>query len=189
MSATAALLVAVAAALCFRGSRRARDRVLPRAPAATDRQRSRARVPESDPLALALALDLMGACLEAGVPLPASLSAAATVADPASVEPLAAMAAALRRGGDADAWASCADEPRLAPLVRICRRVGTTGAAAGDDLRRAAAELRRSHQAERRRRSQRAAVWVVLPLGLCFLPAFLLLTVVPVVAALLPGVR
>jgi hypothetical protein len=29
----------------------------------------------------------------------------------------------------------------------------------------------------------------VLPLGLCFLPAFLLLTVPPVVVALLPGLR
>jgi len=189
VSATAALLVAIAAVLCSGGSRRARDRVLPPAPAATRRRRPRVPAPASDPLALALALDLMGACLEAGVPLPAALAAGATVTDSATAEPLAAMAAALHRGGDADAWASCADEPRLAPLVRICRRVGTTGAAAGDDLRRAAAELRRSHQAERRRRSQRAAVWVVLPLGLCFLPAFLLLTVVPVVAALLPGLR
>jgi hypothetical protein len=57
------------------------------------------------------------------------------------------------------------------------------------DLRRFAGELRRSDTAERRGRAQRAAVWVVLPLGLCFLPAFLLLTVPPVVVALLPGLR
>ena len=131
----------------------------------------------------------MAACLEAGVPLPAALTAGATVADAVTAESLTSMAAALRGGGDADAWVSGASEPRLAAVVRICRRVGTTGAAAGDDLRRAAAEMRRSHQADRRRRSQRAAVWVVMPLGLCFLPAFLLLTVVPVVAALLPGLR
>ena len=129
----------------------------------------------------------MAACLEAGVPLPGALAAAATVAGAGHATALASAAAALRRGGDEHAWSHCDAHPRLAPVVRICRRVGVTGAAAAEDLRRLAMEIRRAHQADRRRRAQRAAVWVVLPLGLCFLPAFLLLTVVPVVAALLPG--
>jgi len=36
-------------------------------------------------------------------------------------------------------------------------------------------------QVRRRRRLERAGVWLVLPLGLCFLPAFALVAVVPVV--------
>ena len=36
--------------------------------------------------------------------------------------------------------------------------------------------------------STRAGVWVLAPLGLCFLPAFLLAGVVPVVIAVLHGV-
>jgi pilus assembly protein TadC len=34
-------------------------------------------------------------------------------------------------------------------------------------------------------RVARASVWVVLPLGLCFLPAFVLVGVVPIVMGLL----
>jgi len=131
----------------------------------------------------------MAACLEAGVPLPAALDAASTVADAAAAEAFASTAAALRRGGDAAAWAMCAADPRLAPVVRICRRSATSGAAVAEELRRLAGELRRTDQAQRRRRAQRASVWVVLPLGLCFLPAFLLLTVVPIVVALLPALH
>jgi hypothetical protein len=131
----------------------------------------------------------VAACVEAGLPLPTALTAASSVAGPATAAALTSTASALRRGGEEQAWAASETDPRLAPFVRICRRVGTTGAAVADDLRRLASELRRAHQADRRRRAQRAAVWVVLPLGLCFLPAFLLLTVVPVVAALLPGLR
>lgn len=187
MTALGALFAALAVGLWCARPARASDRVRPQAPAGVRRRPVRRGATSADPIALALAVDLTAACLEAGVPLPAALAAGASVADPVTAQPLASMATALRRGGDAEAWAGCEGEPRLAPIARICRRVSTTGAAAGDDLRRLAAELRRAHQAERRRRSQRAAVWVVLPLGLCFLPAFLLLTVLPVVTALLPG--
>jgi len=192
----AALLVTIAVGL-WRGSpARARDRLatsqshgaVPSRRAAFGRRTGELRRP-GDPTALALAIELMAACLEAGVPLPAALDAAATVADAAAAEAFASTAAALRRGGDAAAWASCAADPRLAAVVRICRRSATSGAAVAEELRRLAGELRRTNQAQRRRRAQRASVWVVLPLGLCFLPAFLLLTVVPIVVALLPTLR
>lgn len=192
MSALAALLAAVGVALWSGRPVRARDRLLVQRPPATARRRWRprtARAVPGDSLAVALAVDLMAACLEAGVPLPAALSAGSAVADSGAAAALEATATALRRGGGDGAWAACDLDPRLTAVVRICRRIGTTGAAVAEDLRRAAAEMRRADQAERRRQAQRAAVWVVLPLGLCFLPAFLLLTVVPVVASLLPGLR
>jgi pilus assembly protein TadC len=191
----AALLVAVCVGLWRGRPARAQDRLRPgasdAAPAAGPPRSRRWRrdAAAEDSIALALAVDITAACLEAGVPLPSALSAGSTVATGPTNAALAATATALRRGGGAGAWASCAADPRLAGVVRICQRVGTTGAAVADDLRRFAAELRRAHQAQRRRRAQRAAVWVVLPLGLCFLPAFLLLTVVPVVVALLPALR
>jgi pilus assembly protein TadC len=201
IAALAALLAALGIGLWSGQPARAGDRLrsvgpgLTRAapsPARTRslrRWRARGDSAAANSTALALAVDLMSACLEAGVPLPAALAAAATVAGDPAADALAATASALRRGADGAAWAGCEGNPQLAGVVRICRRVGTTGAAVADDLRRLAAELRRAHQADRRRRAQRAAVWVVLPLGLCFLPAFLLLTVVPVVVALLPGLH
>jgi tight adherence protein B len=36
---------------------------------------------------------------------------------------------------------------------------------------------------------RRASVWLVVPLGLCFLPAFVLLAVVPLVIGLVPALR
>jgi hypothetical protein len=193
MTGLAALLAAASVGLWRGGSARARGRLLPVAPPARPGRRAgrrdrrdRAR---DDPLTLALAVELVAACVEAGLPLPAALSAGSTVAAPTTAAALASTASALARGGTDQAWAACESHARLAPVVRICRRVGTTGAAVAGDLRRFAGELRRSDTAERRGRAQRAAVWVVLPLGLCFLPAFLLLTVPPVVVALLPGLR
>jgi pilus assembly protein TadC len=189
-----AALLAAAAVCVWSGPRaRARDRLGGRTRSGSRvgryvRER-RARAVPGEAESTALAVDLIAACLEAGVALPAALAAGSAAAGGSTGNALGRAAAALRRGGDAAAWAGCATDPRLAGVVRICRRVGTTGAAAADELRRLAAEQRRAHQANRRRRAHRAAVWVVLPLGLCFLPAFLLLSVVPVVAALLPAVR
>jgi pilus assembly protein TadC len=193
MTALCALLVV--AAVLTGAARRPASAAGRLRPGAVARVRARARrgaaaAPAGDdPITLALAIDLLAACLEAGVPMPAALAAASTVADPATADALVSTAVALGRGAEAQGWSACEARTGLAPVVRICRRVGVTGATAADDLRRFATERRRGHQAERRRRAQRASVWVVLPLGFCFLPAFLLLTVAPVVAALVPGLR
>ena len=193
MTGLAALLAAVAVGLWRGRPARARDRLSAAHTAGVAPSRRRRRSGDelgpADPIALALAVDLIAACLDAGVPLPAALDAGSMVAGEATAGALASMAAALRRGAAAGAWPLGEGDQRLAAVVRICARVATTGASVAEDLRRLAAQLRRAHQSERRQRAQRASVWVVLPLGLCFLPAFLLLTVVPVVVALLPALR
>jgi tight adherence protein B len=51
----------------------------------------------------------------------------------------------------------------------------------------AAAEERRRRADRRRLAAARLGVQVLLPTGLCLLPAFVLLTVVPMVLALLGG--
>lgn len=75
----------------------------------------------------------------------------------------------------------------LAPwsaLIRALRMADAAGIPPAGPLRRAAADLRarRLHRLEVA--TGRLRVQVVLPLGLCFLPAFVLTTVVPVVLAL-----
>ena len=50
-----------------------------------------------------------------------------------------------------------------------------------------AGDLRQARHDRAANRVRRAGVWVVLPLGCCFLPAFLLVTVVPLVVALVAG--
>jgi tight adherence protein B len=54
-------------------------------------------------------------------------------------------------------------------------------------VRRAAVEERRRAAAVRQRAVRRLEVLMVLPVGLCLLPAFVLLGIVPVIVDLLTG--
>jgi pilus assembly protein TadC len=129
---------------------------------------------------LPAAVDLLAVCLAAGLPVG---SAVAAVAD-AVPEPLAAAlgrVARLSRVGAEPrrAWAAAPDE--LAPLARVLVRAGESGSAAGPALRALAADARAASRARIERDARRAGVWVLAPLGLCFLPAFVCLGVVPIV--------
>ena len=138
---------------------------------------------------LAVALDVLAGCLSAGASMPSALSAA-QVAAPVRVSDVFATAAlALERGEEANAtWAqACSDVPELTAVGRLCARAASTGAPVAAELHRIAAAHRTSLTTSRRRRLERAAVWLVLPLGLCFLPAFVLVGVVPLVLGVLPG--
>lgn len=138
---------------------------------------------------VALTFDVLAACIEAGaMPAAAARAAGGAATDDVALA-LGAVATGLERGDDPDdVWnVAGARVPALEPAARACRRTAVTGAAVADELRRAAGSSRAQRAAEQRRRVRRASVWLVLPLGLCFLPAFVLVGVVPLVAALLPG--
>ena len=63
-----------------------------------------------------------------------------------------------------------------------CLRPGwEDGASPGPLLAATAASLRAGRQARDREAAERLAVRLVLPLGLCHLPAFIILGIVPVV--------
>ncbi len=70
----------------------------------------------------------------------------------------------------------------LGPLVRLSR---AAGAPLGELARAEAAEARNRARAEAREGAERLAVRLMLPLGACILPAFLLLGVVPMLIGLL----
>jgi pilus assembly protein TadC len=144
----------------------------------------------ADPVAVPLVVDLIAGCLSAGVPMPDALDAV-TAVDPGELSARCrATAAALRAGAPADeAWADWLADPWLAPVARTTLRSSLTGAATAADLRRTATRLRSRRRAAELARVRRASVWVVVPLGLCFLPAFVLVAVVPLVAGLLPTFR
>jgi pilus assembly protein TadC len=91
----------------------------------------------------------------------------------------------LALGADpADAWTPALDDPVIAPLARGAKRTARSGAALADIARGLAEEVRAGLADAADAAAQRAAVLVTLPLGLCFLPAFLCLGVVPVVIGL-----
>ena len=139
----------------------------------------RRRPREGTPLDVPLIADLVAACLGAGAAMPDALRAAAA-ASPDADAACRPIADRLAAGAPAEeAWADWLSRPELAPMARACVRAAESGAATTQELRRAGDRIRSQRRAELARRAQRAGVWVVLPLGLCFLPAFVLVGIVP----------
>ena len=143
----------------------------------------RARAPDS--LLLASSWDLLAACLRGGLPVPAAVRAiAADVPEPAA-EALRHTAELLALGADpVAAWAPALAEPSTAELARGARRSARSGAALAAVAEGLAAAVRSGADDLAEAKAQRAAVAVTGPLGLCFLPAFLCIGVVPVVIGL-----
>ncbi|MFF0744251.1 type II secretion system F family protein [Streptomyces sp. NPDC004111] len=137
---------------------------------------------------LPLAADLLAACVASGAgPREAAEAVGASLGGPVG-ERLTRVAAELRLGGEpAEAWGRLGSIPGAEGLARCLERAGSSGAPAAGPVARVADRLR----AERARRAEaganRAAVLIVMPLSLCFLPAFLVMGVAPVVIGLADG--
>lgn len=99
---------------------------------------------------------------------------------------LSAVAERLRLGADPEqAWRRSALPAPLAAVGRDLARAADTGAPVADLLDRHVTDLRRVLRARATARVERLGVLVVAPLGLCFLPAFVLIGIVPMAAGLL----
>ncbi|MDT4987348.1 MAG: hypothetical protein QOI74_1442 [Micromonosporaceae bacterium] len=138
---------------------------------------------------LPIAVDLLAAAVRAGAP-PARAAevVGAALAGPLGRQ-LARVGTALRLGTTpAQAWAPLSRIPDAGRLCRAAVRSADSGAAMTGAFGRLADDLRTARAARAEAGAQRLGVLVVLPLGLCFLPAFVLTGVVPVVVAVLGGV-
>jgi Flp pilus assembly protein TadB len=138
---------------------------------------------------LPLAADLIAACVASGAPPARAVGAVAAAVGAPLLDVLAPVASDLALGTDpATAWASTVASADLgaavAPLARVLGRSGT-GARSAAALRRLSRGLREELAAEASARAQAVGVRVAAPLGLCFLPAFVLLGVVPTAVGLL----
>jgi len=131
-----------------------------------------------------LVVDLVAACLASGAPLERSLDvASAAVGSPAS-DVLTRATTALRLGADPyPVWADVARHEPLAAMARALARSQQTGAPLSTLLPRVADQARAAHRTAAEARIRTAAVRLTAPLGVAFLPAFVLLGVVPVVAS------
>ena len=131
---------------------------------------------------LPVTADLLAACLAAGAPLPQAVAAVADALGGATAQVLHPVVAALQLGEDpAACWAAVERERPMAPLARALSRAAASGAPVGDVVARLAAEQRVARRWTAEAAARRVGVRAVAPLGACFLPAFLLLGVVPVV--------
>lgn len=128
-------------------------------------------------------VDLLAACLAAGQSPGAAIDeVAAVVRDPLREE-LVAVSARLRLGVDpVTVWRELAGQPELGVWGRCMLRAADSGASVADAMARLADDLRLSSRAAVEARARAVGVRAALPLGVCLLPAFVLLGVVPLVA-------
>ena len=136
------------------------------------------RVTEVGDDLLAFDLDLVAICITSGLPIPVALTMTAEATEDRSR--LGRIARSMTIGGQ-----DLSDDDRLLPVLEVFEFSEHTGVGPAPLIESVAQELRDS---SRRRRQEAAAalgVKLVVPLGVCILPAFLLLSVVPVVITLL----
>jgi len=185
----------LASALLISGD--CRPRVRAGLTAAEPRRRSTASG-ASDPLAAASSFDVLAACLRCGM----AVSTAASATAPSAPAPLARM---LNRAADllalgaepATAWTNLPSRRVGAPglragpvdnhadaLLRLARRSASSGAALAQGVAELADHSRHEAADAASAAAERASVLIAGPLGICYLPAFVCLGIVPVVAGL-----
>ena len=132
---------------------------------------------------LPLVVDLMAGCLAVGASPEAALARVAAAVDAPMREELVTVVARLRLGADpATVWVELSGHAGLGPLGRTLARAVRTGASVAEAMARLAEDLRRTSRTEVESRARSVAVKAAAPLGLCLLPAFVLVGVVPLVA-------
>ena len=134
-------------------------------------------------------LDLLGAALRAGLNPHKALFRVAERAPAVLHEDMSAAAAVLRLGGTpAEALRRAADRSGLDEFRAAAAALEAAdrwGAPPAEALAARAEALRTRARLHAEAKAGRAAVRLAFPLVLCFLPAFVLLTVVPTVAGAL----
>lgn len=150
-------------------------------PAATRRRRSELT------RAAPLVADLLGAAMVSGVTLEQAIPVLSRAFGSPVADVLGQLERRLALGMDpCAAWTMLASEPGMGALGRAAARSARTGAPLADMLLASGDQLRAAATAQGLSEIRSAGVRAVLPLGLCLLPAFVLLGIVPVVAGLIP---
>ncbi|WP_158604530.1 type II secretion system F family protein [Nocardioides mangrovicus] len=136
------------------------------------------------------AVDLLACALRAGSDAAGALGLVAEALPGPVAEELRGVLLRLRLGADVGAvWADVARHPQLGPLGRALARAHRSGASVALAADRLAEELREVHRGRVEARARSVSTKAAAPLGLCFLPAFVLLGIVPLVAGLVATVR
>jgi pilus assembly protein TadC len=138
---------------------------------------------------LPYAADLLAAALRAGAPPDVAVRCVALALGGPVGHRLGRVAYALGLGATAtEAWSYLGDVPGGDRIRRAAVRSQHSGAAFAGALLRVADDLRADRLVAAEAAARRAGVLIVLPLGLCFLPAFVLAGLVPVMVAVLGDV-
>nr|WP_307862027.1 type II secretion system F family protein [Nocardioides sp. SYSU D00065] len=155
-------------------------RVLARAEAPSSR-----RDREAVERALPHLIELFASTLRAGAEPVAGLARVCAALPGPAADRLAVVVDRARWGATgAEAWGAVADDVALASLARAMVRSQVSGASVVQTVERLAEELERESLARAEDAARKVGVAAAVPLGVCLLPAFLLLGVVPTVASL-----
>lgn len=168
---------------------------------------------EVDSRTLALLLDLLAGALDAGLPINRALAAiaesAASMTDAAeartariapgsgsaalafvrAAEQLRQVGRLLSLGAQPEvAWGRLESLQGYRVVGVAGQRCAHSGARLARALRATAYQLRHDRHAASVARAERCGVWVLLPLGLCFLPAFVCLGIAPTILGVAQGI-
>ncbi len=128
---------------------------------------------------------LVSLALRAGAATGAAVRGAARALPGPAADRLLPAADRLGLGVDPErVWTELGADPELAPLGRALARAERSGAPVAVVVERLADDLAQGGRADVEQQARAVGVKAAVPLGLCLLPAFLLLGIVPLVAAL-----
>lgn len=145
-------------------------------------KRRRARLVLESPQAL----ELMSACLAAGMPVRGANQAIVASFDGPVAEDLGRVRALVGLGvPDSEAWLTLHEHPQLGAAADDLARSVESGTMLVESLKQHSAAAREARRGALLVRARGVGVRSVLPLMVCFIPAFLLLGVVPTVVSAL----
>jgi pilus assembly protein TadC len=151
---------------------------------AHDRRRAAAIV-----AALPMGATLLAACLRAGRPVEPSVAAVGAALGGPLGDEFVHVAASLALGAaPAEAWRRLLDQPATARFARTLVRTWESGAPLAETLESLAIACRATARAAAQQRAKAVGVQAAAPLGLCFLPAFVAVGLVPVIVGVVSGV-
>lgn len=128
---------------------------------------------------------LLAAALRAGAAPATAIDLVCRALPGAASEVLGPATARLSLGADPFVvWSALADDAAIGPLGRAMARAHRAGSPVVAAVERLSEELARRARGEVEDRARAVGVRAAVPLGLCLLPSFLLLGIVPLVAGL-----
>ncbi len=79
------------------------------------------------------------------------------------------------------------DKDHLTSAIDLILKSSISGSKISETLRFNMESIQRSHRGEVLKAIKKSEVWLLGPLGLCFLPTFMLIAVVPLIGSLITG--
>ena len=133
---------------------------------------------------------LLAASLRAGADPGSAVRAVAAALPGPGADLLRGAGRELELGRHAgEVWQALATHEELRPLARALTRATESGISVADTVTALATELAERSRFEAEDRARRVGVRAAVPLGVCLLPAFLLLGIVPTVVSLASAIR